>query len=362
MIAAPITPIPQPQGGFDEQELMDFGAALTITLPKNEKIKQMTVWLGDTGEPVEGYIGKPLYRHVKEWSKVKKKADILSKLQGLMYLRVLVCVASQAQVEDWATFQDSDAYLYAFDASKINIYKCPSRGSDFVDMERWNKYFDEDEEVDVSTALSKNNKINKGGVVSTTYASPVEITFTIAANEAKEKGDTQTHKRMMKVQEKANKIRDTQSEIDARRLRMKQQQKKINESMKNKGQKEWKWQSDKKKQPKANAEEKKEEPVPRRKKKAVAASKYDVRVRADSKTKATNTKVVYSSVSYPIGSEDVKYYEKGMIVHVWSEREKGWVNGVVLEVIRFVKTVKVKYEGKTQQFKIPNVEKIKLIQ
>ena len=233
------TPIPQPQGGIDEKILMDFAAALAVTLPKNDDISKITVYMNDTGEPAEGYVGNALIAHCKEWSTIKSTSDLLIKFQGLMYLRIIQCVAIQAGGDKkWTEYQDNDAYLYGFDQTKINIYKCPSRGSNFVDKVRWKKQYEDDTPESPSVELAKNNNINKGGIVSQTTGANIQVTFTTAVKAAtggKDIKSIMTSNKIVRVKKKAQEVRLTQSQIEYRRAKAKEQQNKINESMKKKG-------------------------------------------------------------------------------------------------------------------------------
>ena len=77
-------------------------------------------------------------------------------------------------------------------------------------------------------------------------------------------------------------------------------------------------------------------------------------------TAVRKTMVSYDNKSYPIGSDDIKYYETGQICSVWSQQKKEWVDGEILEVIKFVKTIKIKFDGKTQQFRLPNTDMVRL--
>ena len=126
------------------------------------------MYINDSGEPAEGYVGDALVKHCKEWSSSKSEEDILNTLQGLMYFKILQCVAIQAGGEKkWVNFQNNDTYLYGFDQSKINVYKCPSKGSNFVDKARWKKQY-ENKETNPETPsnqLAKNSKVNKGKYV-----------------------------------------------------------------------------------------------------------------------------------------------------------------------------------------------------
>merc|ERR1712154_632580 len=129
-------------------------------------------------------------------------------MQGLMYLKILVCVATQClKDKQWATFQDSEEYLYGLNEQRINIYKCPSRGSDFVDKEKWDSQYEEEEMV-------PSNKVNKGGVVSSSYQAPIEINFITPYGQTK---DMMHSKKIIKVTEKEREMRLTQQQIDKRR-------------------------------------------------------------------------------------------------------------------------------------------------
>lgn len=79
-----------------------------------------------------------------------------------------------------------------------------------------------------------------------------------------------------------------------------------------------------------------------------------------SDTAVRNRTVSYDNMTYPVGSDDIKYYETGSICSIWSQQKKEWVDGEILEVIKFVKTVKIKFDGKTQQFRIPNTDMVRL--
>eukprot|EP01084_Bolivina_argentea_P091607 164888_1 len=131
--SAPTSPV-EP---YSEADIMDFAAALTITLPKNSNLQKITVYIDDTGEPAEGYVGAPLLGHCKKWTTVKNTDDIIEKLQGLMVAKIIICAATQSMEKKWTKFQNSAEYLYGFDQTKINIYKCPTRGAVYVDMKMW---------------------------------------------------------------------------------------------------------------------------------------------------------------------------------------------------------------------------------
>mmetsp|Transcript_47389 Transcript_47389/g.42482 ORF Transcript_47389/g.42482 Transcript_47389/m.42482 type:complete len:400 (+) Transcript_47389:101-1300(+) len=396
MAATPQTPIPKPKGGVDESTLMDFAAALAITLPRNLDINKITVYINDTGEPAQGYVGDALVKHCKEWTSIKSNEDIVNKLQGLMYFKIFQCVAIQAGGEKkWVNFQNEDTYLYGFDQSKINIYKCPSRGSNFVDKSRWKKqHQDKDANPESpSVSLTKNDKVNKGGIVSETHGASVQVTFTTAVKAAtggKDVKSVTTNSKVMRVKEKAQDYRLTQSQIEYRRAKAQEQRSKINQSQKNKGKKEWKWKTnEQQKKKEALAKQKKQEEEKKKKAReekgkqgggggVVSAVSHFEDEKTDpdrfkhlekesdktnlpkSDTAVRNRLVSYDNKSYPIGSDDIAYYETGQICSVWSQQKKEWVDGEILEIIKFVKTIKIKFDGKTQQFRLPNTDMVRL--
>eukprot|EP00486_Rosalina_sp_Unknown_P012201 CAMPEP_0201596618 /NCGR_PEP_ID=MMETSP0190_2-20130828/193269_1 /ASSEMBLY_ACC=CAM_ASM_000263 /TAXON_ID=37353 /ORGANISM="Rosalina sp." /LENGTH=308 /DNA_ID=CAMNT_0048057081 /DNA_START=571 /DNA_END=1499 /DNA_ORIENTATION=- len=290
-----------------------------------------------------------------------------------------------------------------------------------------------------SVSLTKNDKVNKGGIVSETHGASVQVTFTTAVKAAtggKDVKSVTTNSKVMRVKEKAQDYRLTQSQIEYRRAKAQEQRSKINQSQKNKGKKEWKWktneqqkkkealakqkQQEEEKKKKARAEkgkqgggggvvkkewkwktneqQKKKEALAKqkqqeqeKKKKAreekgkqgggggvVSAVSHFEDEKTDpdrfkhlekesdktnlpkSDTAVRNRLVSYDNKSYPIGSDDIAYYETGQICSVWSQQKKEWVDGEILEIIKFVKTIKIKFDGKTQQFRLPNTDMVRL--
>ena len=236
--------------------------------------------------------------------------------------------------------------------------------------------------------------MNKGGIVSETHDATVQDTESVTTSD-----------RIMKVKQKATEYGLTHSQIEYRRAKAQEHQNKINQSMRNKGnvyvyiisykyflkfsiskgKKEWKW--------KSNEQQKKKEALAKRKKDEEEKKKkarterqgggggvvssyahFDDEIKAldpnrfkhlekesDSPSTTTVKKtVVYKDTSYPIGSDDIGYYDKGQICSVWSQHKKEWVDGEVLEVIKFLKTIKIKFDGKTQQFRLPNTDMVRL--
>eukprot|EP00484_Ammonia_sp_Unknown_P024337 CAMPEP_0197052574 /NCGR_PEP_ID=MMETSP1384-20130603/27032_1 /TAXON_ID=29189 /ORGANISM="Ammonia sp." /LENGTH=355 /DNA_ID=CAMNT_0042485337 /DNA_START=25 /DNA_END=1092 /DNA_ORIENTATION=- len=347
----PPTVIQKPKSNISEAELMDFAAALAITLPKNETLFKETVYIDDTGEPAEGYVGNALVEHCKEWTKFKTEQQILDYLQGLMYLRIILCAASQTNEQaDWSSYQNAEEYLYGFDQSQINIFKCASRGSNFVDKQRWQKHSEQD---DMEQELSKNSKIN-----SKTISEQISIQISFKT------GDTQTEStRMVKVHERLKEAKLTHAEIRKRREKMQEQQRKINESMKKKGKAQWKWKEEETRRKKEAAKQLKKEEEERKKKEAKMGGGGVVKYThfTDEKEKEVeNTDSSVKTDSYPIGSDNITSYEVGQVCSVWSQQKAEWVDGEVMEVIKFVKTIKIKVDGKTQQFRLPNVNMVRL--